>query len=44
VEDEVNQQGHRLNNMESTLAQIAQQMQVLTQMVTQHHQSNAQLN
>ena len=29
VEDEVNQQGHRLNNMESTLAQIAQQMQVL---------------
>ena len=33
VENEVTQQGYRLNAMESTLSQIAQQMQMLTQMI-----------
>ena len=34
VEDEVSQQGQRLNNMEATMSQIANQLQILTQMIT----------
>jgi hypothetical protein len=39
VEDEVSQQGQRLNNMETTMSQIANQLQILTQMI--HHQQTA---
>ena len=40
VEDEVNQQGHCLNQMEGTLTQIAQQIQILTQMVSNQQPAN----
>ena len=38
VQAEVNQQGERLNSMEGTLAQIAQQLQALSQMVMAQNQ------
>jgi hypothetical protein len=38
VQAEVNQQGERLNSMEGTLAQIAQQIQALSQMVMAQNQ------
>lgn len=37
--DEVSQQGERLNNMENTMSQIANQLQILTQMI--HAQQTA---
>ena len=41
VDDQVTQQGHRLNAMESTLSQIAQQVQMLTQAImAKNHQEN----
>jgi hypothetical protein len=39
VADEVSQQGERLNNMEYTMSQIANQLQILTQMI--HAQQTA---
>ena len=39
VEDEVSQQGQRLNNMETAMSQIANQLQILTQMI--HNQQTA---
>ena len=41
VDDQVTQQGHQLNAMESTLSQIAQQVQMLTQAImAKNHQEN----